>query len=367
MPFIYLYLLLAFALAGLLGILLYRSAIWHLVDVIYYPLAAIGVALLFVSKATERNLLQIDEQLERNRVSLQAINTSKPIIDGTPTSELINSSFGLIAGIGELGEICRKVPGMDPTCSVAAKMSGAVDEFTRVANAKYESSELRIATACRAGETLIEKLRTSEHMSSLVGDELAWQLKDAKTREHHYLNYGAIEREARAFEVRARARLDSLRNAISDNSEPMKFVFMVNEEEIKASKTIIQALYPCLSMPQASLDKLASWSGSRQSQEAALAQLEAERKRVQGTPAISRTVLWMQLNLWPLILIAALSLKFSKGIAGLRKYRADSEWAPQTSELLPSANMPPLVSEPDSGHPNPESEPAASVAKKDAT
>jgi len=35
----------------------------------------------------------------------------RPVIDGIPSTELFDTSFGLIAGIGKVGEVCRKVPG----------------------------------------------------------------------------------------------------------------------------------------------------------------------------------------------------------------------------------------------------------------
>jgi hypothetical protein len=365
MPFVLSYLLVVLVGATLLGVLLHRSPIWHLVDVVYYPLAAIGVALLFISNAAQRNLLLIDEQLERNRALLQAITASKPTIDGSlPTRELVDSSFGLIAGIGELADVCRTVPGRNPTCAVATKMGESVRAFLRVANAKYESPEIRIATACRAGDSLIEELRTTDHMSPVVGDELSWQLKDARTRDHYYLDFGVTEREAAAFEIRARARVDSLRKVISDTSDAMEFVFSTYDEEIRVSKTVIHALYPCLSIPEASLEKLAQWSGSRQSQEAALAQLEAERKRVQATPSTSRTVQWMQLNLWPLILIAALALKFSKGIAALRTHRLASLQYGQPPQSAEKDGITPPAPMAESGHPGSEPDQAASVAEK---
>ena len=51
------------------------------------------------------------------------------------------------------------------------------------------------------------------------------------------------------------------------------------------------------------------------------ARLEAERARLKATPPRHSAVVWIQLNLWPLVLLAALSLKFAKGAATLRKAR----------------------------------------------
>src|SRR4051812_8542121 len=102
------------SIAAVIGFRHHKSRLWIWVDVIYYPLAATGVALLFVSNTTARELLAVDERLATNASALRALMANKPEVKVGPTSELVNVSFGLITGISDLAAACIKVPRMDP-------------------------------------------------------------------------------------------------------------------------------------------------------------------------------------------------------------------------------------------------------------
>jgi hypothetical protein len=316
-----------FAIGLTLGLICHRRQAWSWVDVVYYPVAAVGVALLFLSGATQRNLLQIDERLEQNASELKALQATRPSVDGIPPKELIDSSFGLMDGVVELAIACGKVPGMDATCSVAEKMRSAVAEFSKVAASSYETPELRLAAACAAGDALVAKLRTAEHMSSLVGDELAAQVADARSRARYFMDYSATMQDAASFERKARARVSEVRAMIADKSEAMTYVFAVNEAEIKAASTVIYALFPCVAVPQSKIEPLANWTVKRQSQETEKNRLEELKRQAVSAPAMSRSLQWMQLNLWPFVLIAGLAFKFAKGVATVRMSAIDKRAA----------------------------------------
>lgn len=341
-----------------LGYSRYPSRAWNWVDIVYYPLAAIGVALLFLSGATQRSLLQVEERIEQNSNAMKLLQANRPSVQGIPPKELVDTSFGLVAGIVELADVCAKVPRMDPTCSVAEKMRSAAAEFSKVAASAYDTQELRLATACAAGDTLVAKLRTAESMSSLVGDELAAQIAEARSRDRYYLDYSATARDAESFERRARERVAAVRSMIADKSEAMTYVFSVNEAEIKAASTVIHALYPCVVVPRAKIEPLANWTVQRQSQETERARLEELKRQVQSTPAMSRSLQWMQLNLWPFVLVAGLALKFAKGVATVRKNEVDKRTKEQSMANAPrqaaiAASSPEIASAPVSQQPQP--------------
>lgn len=327
MPSVTTFAITLFVIGLLFGFLCYRSWIWNWVDFVYYPVAAFGVALLFLSNTTHRSLLQVDEQLDQNSNALTELRASRPTVDGIPPKILVDSSFNLVVGIVELADACGEVSRMDPTCAVAKKMRSAAADFAAVSTADYETLELQLAATCAAGDQLIAKLSTNEHMSSLVGDELAERFQEARSRPRYYLDYSATERDAKEFERRARDRVAEVRRAITDRSDGMTYVFAVYEAEIKQARTVIHALYPCVAVPRSTIEPLASWSVKRQSKESERARLEELKKRVQFVPAMSRTLQWMQLNLWPFVLIAGLAFKFAKGVATIRKSYRDTKVA----------------------------------------
>ena len=328
-----------FAVGSALGFYLFERTVWNWVDVIYYPLAATGVALLFLSGTTQRNILQVEEQLVRNRAVLIELEGGRPPIDGVPPTAMLDNSFKLIAGIVELADVCSKVPHMDSTCSVAEKMRSAAAEFTAVSTADYETPEHRLAATCEAGTLFIARLRTREHMSSLVGDELAAQYQEARSRPRYYLDYAATVRDAEQFEGKARIRVAEVRRMIDDKSDAMTYVFAVYNAEIRTGSTVMRALYPCVAVTQKTLRPFVDWTVVRQSQETEKARLEEMKRQVQSTPAMSRSLQWMQLNLWPFVLIAGLALKFAKGVATVRKSVRDGNAGTKYETTGSSSNV----------------------------
>jgi hypothetical protein len=299
-------------------------------------LAAFGVALLFVSNMTARELLAVDERLATNASALRELMANKPEVTAGPPSELVKTSFGLITGISELAEACSKVPRMDPMCSAAERIKAATDSFTTVARSPHSSTEQHLADTCRAGDALLEKLRSGENMSSLVGEELSLQIKKAYVEQRHQLDYEATVRDAKDFEARALERIAAVRRALPNDSEAVNFVFETNRAEVRLGTSLLQGLFPCVVAPRTSLDKLLSWSAIRDKQQSAISDLQEQRAQLQGSGRRAPIALWMQLNLWPFVLIVALAMKFSKGIAGVVRDRlpksSPSEDPPKDSQ-----------------------------------
>jgi hypothetical protein len=314
------FLIILFATAGTVGLRFYRSSAWNFVDVVYYPLAATGVALLFASNSTQRQLFELGQLADRHKAELQVIVSAKPEVRIMTSSELVDASFRLIATISELGAVCSKIPTVDPKCIIAKKLEISVQAFLKVTQAEYASPEIRLAAACSAAERLLDDIRTKEEISSLIGDELIQQYKIAVSRNYHPLDYESVDKEAQAFEQRALGRVAWLRNAVqNDDSESMRLVLDMRRSEVDFGKVIFQGLYPCIIAPKKDLDLLAKWTTSRQSKEEEINRIERDRDRVKGSSAVDPLLLWINLNLWPFVLIAALCLKFAKATATLRK------------------------------------------------
>ena len=105
----------------------------------------------------------------------------------------------------------------------------------------------------------------------------------------------------------------------SSQDASSQLILAIRKAEVDFSKAILLGLYPCIVTPRKELDTLAKWIESKRTLEQDVKEIEADRQRLKETAVPDPWLLWIQLNLWPLVLISALSLKFAKGVAALRK------------------------------------------------
>src|SRR5262245_4503959 len=93
--------MLCFGLALLFGLLGFKWRAWQYVDLLYYPLAAIGVTLLFATASEQRKLLELTqlEQTYRNR--LEALVSQRPDVRFNASRGLVEAGFKLLATIPE--------------------------------------------------------------------------------------------------------------------------------------------------------------------------------------------------------------------------------------------------------------------------
>ena len=71
--------------------------------------------------------------------------------------------------------------------------------------------------------------------------------------------------------------------------------------------------------PRPELENLASWTKSKRTVEQSIAEAETDRRRLTEADTQFSQFLWIKLNWWPFIVIGALSMKFAKGGAEIRK------------------------------------------------
>jgi hypothetical protein len=314
------FLLIGFATAGCIGLVFHRSSFWHLVDLIYYPLSAIGVALLFANNATQRQLYELGQLSEKHKAELHTIVSAKPSTQTLVSGGVADSSFRLISTISELGDVCKKVPTVDPQCMVAENLEPSVTAFMQITLRPYTSPELKLASECLAAEHLLDDIRAKDQISSLIGDELIAQYKHAVAKNYDPLAYEAVVKESQAFEQRGLGQIEWLRNVLQDkDSESMRLVLAMRRSEVDFGKTILQGLFPCIVAPKKDLDLLAKWTTSRQTEEEEIKRIERDRQRIKESSAGDPLLLWAQLNLWPFVIVSALFLKFAKASSALRK------------------------------------------------
>lgn len=317
---VFVYLVALFFLAFLLGRKFCKADAWDYVDTIYYPLAAIGVALLFVNSSAQRQLLELTQLEETHKNALEALIQQRPDVRVAVSEDFVRASFGIVETIPQFANACRYPGNIDPRCTVAEKIKMPVDEFLAATHsASDQPIEIRLSTACRAADALILSLQNKERMSSLISDELIFQYKEAVAKGLPYFSLEPLKGEIDTFEKRAGTALNMVRAVLRDNSEASKFVTNMYLHEIEFGKLLLQGLQPCITSERGKLEALTNWTRKRQTQDQQVADVKANFKRVNSAGPAFPALAFIQLSIWPYILIIALALKFSKGIASVTK------------------------------------------------
>jgi hypothetical protein len=318
--------IIAFIGAFGLGWWLYRSFFWNIVDLIYYPLAAVGVALLFLSNDVQRQLLDVTQLAEQQSTALAELKANKPAIRVQNFEGLLSSNIDHLALISQWVDICKAGPSSAEARCLAVKDLGQhVQVFLKVARNAYPSYEDRLLATCKAGDKLLEDIRASQAISTLVMDKLLAQYAKASTLNLHPLDNETTGGLATEFREQATAYAEKInRLAFKSADESAKLLLDIHKAEIDYGEMIFRGISQCLAAPKTELELLHKWNSSTRTQEQEVAHLESQRHELRQKITNQRTSLWLQLNLWPLVLLVALSLKFAKGAAAYRKARADA-------------------------------------------
>lgn len=176
------------------------------------------------------------------------------------------------------------------------------------------------SSTCTAAEVLLNDLATDNKLSPEVARELIGQYTAAIASSVRAVDPDAMSKVAREFEGRASRTVQFYRNAlVRDSSAGSRLALAILLEEVSVGKRILQGLYPCTTAPINDLKILASWTASRDSEADLIKHFEQDRESLQKAKLEGRLARSLQLNMWPFVLLIALSLKFAKGVAAVRR------------------------------------------------
>jgi hypothetical protein len=310
-----------FFAASYLGWRYCSSFFWHYVDVIYYPLAAIGVILLFLSNDVQRELLDVTVLANQQSEALVEMKSQKPTVAVLNTDSLLSANLDHLALITKWAEICQGGPSnADARCLAVKDIGPLVSKFLLVAKGDYPTYEERLLTVCTAGDQLLENIRTSQAISPLVMDKFLEHYTRTTSKQLSPLAFLKIVEEANQFSVETLRYAEQIhRIAFKEDDAGGRLLLDVQKAEISYGEMLFLGLSQCITAPRRELGSLQTWSATTKTKEEAVASLEGRRRQLKESATRHTTALWLQLNLWPFALVVALSLKFAKGVATLRK------------------------------------------------
>jgi len=313
-----------FGMAFSLGWLRHKSFFWNWVDLIYYPLAAAGIILLFISNDLQREMFQVSQLAEFQNSLLSELRAKRPDIQIMNTEELMSAYIEHIALIPKWVDICRGGPLVaDPRCIAVKELDKPVNKFLSIARARYDSFPSRLLATCKAGDVMLEEMREANAITSIVSDKLLNQYAHAVSLKLSPFEDKAIEAQIAEFKVEATKYGELIDRMAFQNEDPwLSRVKEIRIAEIGYGEMIFRGLSACISAPRKDLTSLEKWETVTSLKEKEVAALEEKREHLKGSTTPHKTVLWTQLNIWPFMLISALGLKFAKGAATLRNARA---------------------------------------------
>jgi len=339
--------LIVFALAFGMGWWRHKSFFWNVVDILYYPMAAIGVALLFISNDVQRDLFATNERAEQERASLVALKAAKPDIKVLSAGDLLTTHVESVALVQKWVQLCDGGPSAaEPRCLAVANLGQHVGAFLRTARLQYPTYEERLSATCRAGDAMLEGVHQTEAISGLVADKLIEHFRKATSKKLWPLDYNALDAELAEFRDRTTAYAQEIhRLAFKKDDESGARLLAIRMAEIEYAEMLFRGLYQCIVAPRDDLDRLNKWTATAKTKEQEISNLEAQRERLKASTTQHTVPLWLQLHLWPFVLLLALSLKFAKGAAALRNALA--------KQASPITNSPPPKDPPESTEPAP--------------
>ncbi|MEI8573591.1 hypothetical protein U737_19160 [Methylomonas sp. LW13] len=305
----------AFTAAASIGFVYYQSPRWNYVDLVYYPLAAIGVILLFSSNEVQRKLFALNSVAENSRTALETMQRERPNIEIGETEAAFDSSLQSIKVIRDSASVCAQPPSSATgQCLAAVRFAEPTAAFLSTAQAAYPNFEDRLLASCAAADKLIESLTKGDRMSSLVAGPMASLYLSAVSSRTSLVS------DALSFKENMQVEIDKLHQQAFKPTHPgSALLHEIQYEEASLAQLILFGISKCTTAPRQQLEHLGKWKVSTRTKQQELVEIENQRLALREQTVSASTFSWIQLNLWPYVLIAALSLKFGKGVAAVRK------------------------------------------------
>lgn len=309
-----------------------KHGFWVFVDCLYYPLAAIGIALLFHNNSGKREELALVQQKEVITQALGNLLTRQPQVDIDSAARLFDSSLKLVAHIPEMVKVCGS-SSQSPACQAAINLAPAVNKFLDVAQKNDGKPDaMHLSRTCSAASSMLIEIDKSSGIFSPASSLLIEKYKSLTQKGLGWSAQNEIARVSDKLKSEALEQLILVEKATYDGSKAQASVMADYRAEIDYAALILNGLLPCIATQQDELKDLELWNHEKVSSEKSLVKNDADIKiaKERQDPFFQQ----LQISLWPFILIIALALKFGKGVAAVcvwMKSRSEAE----KSELPP--------------------------------
>jgi hypothetical protein len=302
-----------------------RLGLWDWADVIYFPLAAVGVVLLFVSEEQDREIGALQAQEVRLNRLEESLHDSRPDFDAQDIGwRLLDTNYGLIWTEVTLDDACRRAVSFDPPClrtrESAPLVRAAYQGFTPTGRATESAAATlaRVQDFCRRGFLLLDLPQAQSGLTGIT-------LREVK----EVLGAAAAVNLAPEDFARARQYEDQLVSELSQIGEEAKNALGLQwdgevqkawEDASEFAQNLYLALDFCVRRPEREADQIATlerWNAQVKKvsgrSKAVRDQIETTRSSEPGL--LQQSAAFAKANLWPFVLAVVLALKFGATLA----------------------------------------------------
>jgi hypothetical protein len=317
--------------AVLAGLCAPKAWVWDWADAVYYPIAIVGVVLLFVSTERSRSVDALRREVEQAKRNITAHENTKPEFNAHNFQPVfLETSYGLLMSEVGLGDACAKVLlETSIRCITARDHARIVHKlFDGFSIPKAPAEDTRTAESirefCERGYRLIDALQADVLIGNFVYAALKASFAELARRNLSPMDLGATDQAQQVFDAAEAKEAESILGVASGDSR--KELTDYYENERKFATNVFWSFSMCLRIPGAdtqNLDRFQRWATEGDRAAADLHTIQGNLEKLQNSPAqlsnAEKLIKFILDNLWPFILILALSLKFARGIANLRK------------------------------------------------
>lgn len=312
-----------FLFGGLYGFFYPHSKFWKWIDVIYYPLAAFGIGLIFINATGQRQLLDLTQVQAAQERKLQELSLQKPDAKVQISDQLFNSYLGLVSTIVTLDEACRYPGNTDARCSDVRRLAPSVKELLNLdaLNSKLNFPE-RFAATCTAADKLILSLGDESVLSHLISQELVASYKEIARKKYSSYSIDAVASDITNFRNNVEAAIDRLTPILhSQSSKTGQLVEESYRNEADFAVTLIRGLHICVSYEREGVAALSNWAREHKAESRIASETNQAVRELSSNKFSFPLVAYLNLSIWPYVLILALAFKFAKGISGVSSRR----------------------------------------------
>lgn len=318
------------AAAIVAGLAAPRAWVWNWADAVYYPIAITGVVFLYISNERSGSLDALRGDVAHAEQNITLHENAKPEFNARNFQPVfLESSYGLLKSEVDLGDACAKIPDISIRCITAKNHAKiAQSQFGGFSMPASPAEDTKTAEAikdfCDRGYKFIDALQANVQIDNEVYGALKVSFAALAKRNLSPKDVGTTEDARKAFDAAQTREAESvLRFVTGDNAGEVKEYY---ERERNFATNLFYSLSMCLRIPQTdaqNLNRFEQWASEGVKAKADLNTLNAKMESLKNSPPELST--WEKMvkftldNLWSFILVAALSLKFARGISQLRR------------------------------------------------
>lgn len=323
-----LYSILLLFLALAIGLTKPRSRFWDWVDAIYYPMAVVGVLLLYLESASLRSIMSTEEKRAELAAEFHAISASRPDLEMSFSSiDLIQGAGGWLKLISKMEKACDGSTSLNPACGVVDRFAPITKPSERLLLG-YEGPE-DVGEICRAAGGTFSELSNDPSLSAFLMKPLAEHFFHGLERGFHDTEFERVSAYIDEVNLKLEDEIRKMIGYLSLNAEEEALMKPIYEKEAYYGWIVMKAFEVCLRSPEEIRSgEYAAWLEEREAVQGEIDLRDEELRDLRLSERSIGPVAKLRLSFWPFVIVLALALKFAKGVAHLKRLK----WSAPDSE-----------------------------------